>query len=1396
MISLYFSICYANQYINLIMNDVKTFHHLLVFLKTLPCDKLEFTRFLEADGNAQESGYRQEAVLKLFAPCGLIESLKEFVPADGNFSMGTCQPTTNKKSLFFNNKNKPFDIRGNGGDASDYTAFSKDNETIIATTSKSHKNDKTETVKSLELDEISNKASQHYPNKNLNMCICVRDRIHVNNMNPQECNADLRPYLKTAIIVDWANLFDAFVLFKTVYVDMQFDDVLGINSNLPIFTPRFYQKFASKKFLSMINTVDAVAVTALLAYLPRTGKTSVIINTIIEDNRQEDSYLIITPCPNETISGYFELLQCVQLRDYNIQHLSGDNLHPTVGTRNVFIVSKQFLQNKLDEGKHLECLLQSKIRIVFVDEAHLGCTTDIMKKIFEFYTPTAHRLFVTATYGKPASVFNIPVTRQFNWDLEDIMLCKYIDKPGNREKLIRKYGAEFSEIMNEYTDDRIKNEIGCFPELQYLTHKIKNDVYDEASDATVGTKYGWSSDSIFNGNWNLRKLTENDIPTFQNEDAVLATMYSIFGKRSSLGIPDKEYPEKSVFMDRAKLICRRNGQKELCTDSTNPSVVLAFLPPNNINFTSVALKMLIEKHNILPDYHIIITNTAASSQDAKTRVMDAVTRAKNTDKKGVLVLTGTQLHLGVTINECDLALLLNSSTSFDKVFQMIFRCMTPRHGKKFGFVVDLNLQRAITTTLSQYARTVRPGTSMKESLRYLIENRLLSLNADHWLPSFGNAQNALVDMCSDAYRLFIKNCNFAIKNQLQTLLDTKFELSADEQKQLTMFKNGMVSRDNTIQTTVLNENDQHLQTGLDRTALVTNNNNVDEEDISNVDEVNDDDEDDSRKNLSIEEIMYHLTPLLCLFTIHEKCDTIQGMYDLVEETQSLKNCMMSQVNLWWGNDNNHIALEQVKEIVSLYIIKMNDTTNEIVANIKQLFLEYKHNTTELSHLIDVYFVPKEIEKSRNAEISTPLSIRRYMLNRIDETFWQNSHHKVIEPCAGKGQFVVDIIDRFMNGLKDVFPDEKVRYKHVVENCVYFADINPTNIFICTLLLDPDNQYKLNYYTGDTLSMNMFETWNIERFHLCVMNPPYNEDPENSADPHKKPLYQNWIQYYNCISQQLLVISPSKWFTSDDKPLKLLREYMQQQAVISMQHFPNDDVFPGVSIKGGVSYFHIDNRVLDMDDNFRTNFNGTNIRLSDFEIILSDPTFASLVNHMKPYFSEKALSSEYVTQGRYVDSDKLLSKERNDDTDVVCYVSKQKGMKQYCPLGSINNNAKFDSWKVITTAAAHNGSSGFGNIFIGKPGEIHSKSYVSFNVTSESQAKNLESFLKCKLPQIMLSLRKITHNLTNTNVFAWIPYPPVDREWTNKSVCEFYGLSEELVQLVKAHTMEGNYYNDF
>ena len=157
---------------------------------------------------------------------------------------------------------------------------------------------------------------------------------------------------------------------------------------------------------------------------------------------------------------------------------------------------------------------------------------------------------------------------------------------------------------------------------------------------------------------------------------------------------------------------------------------------------------------------------------------------------------------------------------------------------------------------------------------------------------------------------------------------------------------------------------------------------------------------------------------------------------------------------------------------------------------KEIILDKINGKENKSVLIDKYLIPTQNEKKKYVEVSTPYKLRQEMLDKIPVKFW-STPKKVFEPCCGKGGFLIDIIDRFMMGLKKAIPDEKIRYKSIVEECLYFSDINSTNIFICKLLIDPCNEYKLNYNEGDTLKLDTKEKWNIEGFDAVIGNPPYN-----------------------------------------------------------------------------------------------------------------------------------------------------------------------------------------------------------------------------------------------------------------------------------------------------------------
>ena len=76
------------------------------------------------------------------------------------------------------------------------------------------------------------------------------------------------------------------------------------------------------------------------------------------------------------------------------------------------------------------------------------------------------------------------------------------------------------------------------------------------------------------------------------------------------------------------------------------------------------------------------------------------------------------------------------------------------------------------------------------------------------------------------------------------------------------------------------------------------------------------------------------------------------------------------------------------------------------------------------------------------------------------------------------------------------------------------------------------------------------------------------------------------------------------------------------------------------------------------------------------------------------------------------------------------------------------------------------------------------------VNTELEAKSLHSYLKyCKLPNYLLSLLKGTQHISKKNCEI-IPLVPLDRIWDNKTVYEYFGLSQDEIDKINNHPVFG------
>ena len=78
---------------------------------------------------------------------------------------------------------------------------------------------------------------------------------------------------------------------------------------------------------------------------------------------------------------------------------------------------------------------------------------------------------------------------------------------------------------------------------------------------------------------------------------------------------------------------------------------------------------------------------------------------------------------------------------------------------------------------------------------------------------------------------------------------------------------------------------------------------------------------------------------------------------------------------------------------------------------------------------------------------------------------------------------------------------------------------------------------------------------------------------------------------------------------------------------------------------------------------------------------------------------------------------------------------------------------------------------------------------SFTINSEEEAKSLLSYMKCRLPNFMLSLRKMSQD-TSESTCKWIPLPPLTKLWTDADVYMHFNLSEDDIKLINETNIIG------
>ncbi len=1323
--------------------------------------------------NQSEKGFVFERIWDICIKFGFCDHFQksDFIHMTGNMNKGNLKQLTT-----FTHYLDEKVVSSNSSGSSDISLYNNFDDTYTFITSKYPKN--TDEIKkkkkSVDYYEIQNIISVIDDNKHIytkfNIMLLVPDKKSVLKKveNAKKSSNHITKYMIESNILDQTDLNKCFLLFKAdIHKHIRASKNGKINYDEIYLSPKCYLSLRFHQELITLKTCLLIQdgfICFLWGCKCRSGKTYMVGGLIIKqlEIKKKLNVLIITPAPTETAPQFTDDLfnKFKEFEEFKIHNINGSKNIDSMelGDSNIFVMSKQLLQKYIGDETIMK-IKNLKLDIICFDENHFTGTTQLSKSILESYSSeNTIKVYLTATYNKPLREWNIPTECQMYWDIEDEQICKSIlVDESNIDKLKEKHGDTSIAETIKYFENKGISLTDMFkpyenmPDLYLITTMFDSQRYDKIKDKIMDSKYGFSFSALFELN---KKKTKFKYP---NEVKTILRYISGSNKEN-----DFKYGDKSMF-SRISNICSDEETRE-------PFTQIWFLPSDNINEISECLKQLILEDKILEKYDILCINR--KNKDLAKDIKEDITKqekiAKEQNKKGLILLAGNMLCLGITLNLCDIVFLMNNTLSSDKVLQQMYRCMTEGEQKKFGFVVDLNISRVLNTCINY--TIYKNDKSTEDKIKYLIEYNLINIDADIMEQKKLNS-DAIVSKLMNIWKSDPIN---SFKSLLQNLDNDFVEFDTNTQKLINKSFTSSLRNDkiNTL-IEIKDENDelQELPSGKNK---IKDDNNNDNKEKTEKEEI---------EIIFKKDVLPYIIPLTCFLTIKNNNKDFVKMLNDIQENPELLDIFDDMCLIWW---NKKDLINIIKKIIFNNYDKNSNIYN-ISIIIKMSLQNLIDSPKELLEFINECLKPKKIEKKKYGEVFTPMSfIKDKMLHDL-EVYYKKKYKKNIyedetlkwaDTTAGMGNFPIAIYYKLMNGLENKFPNKNDRKKHILEKMLFMAEYNKKNCLIIKQIFNINNEFKLNLYQGDSLELDIQKEFGINRFDIIIGNPPYNEELKSTGG---KALYNKFVEYYIEKCDLLSFVIPSRWF-SGGKGLNNFRKNMLNRTdIVYIKHYDDASTIFGklVEIKGGVNYF-----LKDIHHNGDCKFNDSITKLNKYDVFV-DGKFHPFIDKIIKF---KSITKYYISQDYYkIQTNDSRLKDKATKNTIKCYVSKQKGFEKYIEKSEITKD--ITKWKVIIVRASSANNDCFANIFIGQPNEVHSKSYISFNVNSKNEAESLLSYMRCRLPNFMLYLRKNSQDICKSTC-EWIPLPPLNKEWTDQEVYQHFELSEADIKLINDTNIVG------
>jgi site-specific DNA-methyltransferase (adenine-specific) len=477
-------------------------------------------------------------------------------------------------------------------------------------------------------------------------------------------------------------------------------------------------------------------------------------------------------------------------------------------------------------------------------------------------------------------------------------------------------------------------------------------------------------------------------------------------------------------------------------------------------------------------------------------------------------------------------------------------------------------------------------------------------------------------------------------------------------------------------------------------------------------------------------------------------------------------------------------------------------------------------------------------------IPTPPVLARALLDLLPEEVWTKPHFKWLDPACKSGSILREAAKRLMVGLADWEPDADKRAEHILRHMLHgcgitqvHAEMTRRSVYISRdasgehaavkfsdsdgriPFVDADHNYKTNakgqvsgscdtcgappslergesrenyayafihnaYPTKDMIDM---------QFDVVVGNPPYQIGVEDNN--RTKPIYQYFVQRSKELNPRYIaMITPSRWFTGgfglDAYRTEMIHDRRLRAIVDNPKLF---DCFPGVEIKGGVSYFLWD-REHNGDCSFSTRVDGVitessvrDLRKGRGVVIRSDlacaivekveaaglSSMSERVSSQKP-FGLLSNFDEYTNE-RERGHLRLYVRSREEAWIDPALVT--QGLDLVAPIKVMTPEAGDGHGRTPARVT--------GTPFVAEEMSVCTQTFLAIRgVETELEAQNLVRYLSSKFARFLVHQRKASQH-TTSDTYLFVPWVPLNVSWSDPALYDHFGLDEAEIGYIES-----------